>query len=243
MGKLNQVIAVVNGRKTKVQKELSSLHHRAKKPELYYGMSRTYTPLDEDGETMPPETKRVQYTAGDALDALEDVLTDLIDVVATQDYNNTKAFADVVVDGETVLSQVPVTTLLFLEKQLNEISTYVEKIPVLDPSEEWKYDSNRGVHVTNPTTVNRTKKKPTPIVLAEATDKHPAQVDTFTEDVLVGRYHTRKMSGAMPADTKKALLDNVEKLRDAVKMAREEANNMEVENVKYGKKLFNFLFS
>lgn len=68
----------------------------------------------------------------------------------------------------------------------------------------------------------RTKKVPRNHVKAEATDKHPAQVDVYYEDVPVGYWTTVKFSGALPARRVNELLDRVEKLQQAVKFAREE---------------------
>ncbi len=56
---------------------------------------------------------------------------------------------------------------------------------------------------------------------AEATDKHPAQVGVYYEDVAVGFWRTVKFSGALPAKRVGELLERVEKLQQAVKFARE----------------------
>ena len=45
----------------------------------------------------------------------------------------------------------------------------------------------------------------------------------------------------MPADEKLALLTRINKLKDAVKMAREEANGVEVKELKIGAKIFDYL--
>jgi hypothetical protein len=51
-----------------------------------------------------------------------------------------------------------------------------------------------------------------------------------------------KFSGALPAQRVNELLDRVEKLQQAVKYAREEANNIEAEEPKVGERIFNYLF-
>ncbi|MEV0352079.1 hypothetical protein AB0H88_40475 [Nonomuraea sp. NPDC050680] len=103
-------------------------------------------------------------------------LTRLFDVTATKDWTNATAKADVVVDGETLISGAPVTYLLFLEKQLVDLHTFVSKLPTLDPAETWSFDDNAETWRTEPVKTTRTKKVPRNHVLAEATDKHPAQV-------------------------------------------------------------------
>lgn len=242
MTKLNQVIAVVNGKKTRTQRELTDLHKVCQKPELFNGFHKTYQPLDEEeGETLPPESKVVQFSVDDVLTQCREKLSGLIDVVATQDYANCEAKADVVVDETTVAKDVPVSHLLFLEKQLNDIHTFVDKLPVLDPSIEWKRDDNRDAFVTDNLVSNRTKKVMKNHVKAPATDKHPAQVDVFTEDVVVGHWNTVKLSGAMRASDKKEMLERVEKVQESVKKAREEANMLEVENKNVAGGIFDFI--
>jgi len=88
----------------------------------------------------------------------------------------------------------------------------------------------------------KTKKVPRNHVKAEATEKHPAQVDVYYEDVTVGHWRTVKFSGALPARRINELLARVEKLQEAVKFAREEANNMEVEEQKVGASVMQYLF-
>ncbi len=80
-------------------------------------------------------------------------------------------------------------------------------------------------------------------VKAEATEKHPAQVEVYYEDVTVGYWRTVKFSGALTAQRVNELLDRVEKLQQAVKFAREEANNIEAEEPKVGERFFNYLFA
>jgi hypothetical protein len=152
------------------------------------------------------------------------------------------AKANVVVDNVTVLKDVPVTTLLFLEKQLVDIHTFVEKLPVLDPGEDWDYSPDVDYYASEAYQTTKTKKVLKNHVKAEATKEHPAQVETYTEDVVVGYWTTVKFSGAMPAKEKNELLDRVRKLQEAVKLAREEANGMEVQTKKIGAAVLHYVF-
>jgi uncharacterized protein YfkK (UPF0435 family) len=240
--KLNQIIAVVNGKKNQSQKRLTDIYHKLQKSELFSGISRNYEPVDEDGEQQPPEKKFVQYKVDDAFAEAQGALTELLDAVATQDWANTKARANVVVDGNVLLEDVPVTFLLILEKSLTDIHTFVSKLPTLDPAEKWSFNSDVDCYASETHSTNKTKKVPKAHILYEATKEHPAQVETFTEDVKVGEWHTIKFSGAIPAQKKNQLLARVTKVQEAVKFAREEANALEVAPVKVGEKLFGYLF-
>jgi hypothetical protein len=242
MARLNQIIAVEKGVKTTAFQEITEAHHRLQKSALLSGISRTYRPRDEEGEPLPPESTRVQVRAEEILRSTAETLTRLFDVTATREWANCLAKADVIVDGTVLLKDVPATYLLFLEKQLVDVHTFVKKLPTLDPSETWEFDSAQDCYATEPTQTVKTKKIPRNHVKAEATEHHPAQVEVYYEDVTVGTWRTIKYSGALPAKRVNELLARVEKLQEAVKFAREEANNREAEDVKIGAKVFQYLF-
>jgi hypothetical protein len=241
MAKLNQIIAVEKGVKAQTHAALTEAHHALQKPQLLAGISRMYRAKDEEGEQLPPESTRVQVKAEEMLKKTKEVLAKLFDVTAIKDVTNTKAKADVVVDGKTLLTDVPATYLLFLEKQLVDMVTFVKKLPTLDPSESWRQDANTGLYATEGVETARTKKIPRNHVKAPATDKFPAQVDVYTEDVVVGFWKTVKFSGALPQTQVDAMLARVQKLQDAVKFAREQANSVEVET-KSNEALLSYIF-
>ncbi|ONI79315.1 hypothetical protein ALI144C_26195 [Actinosynnema sp. ALI-1.44] len=243
MTRLNQIVAVEKGIKTRSFQELTDAHHALQKSSLLSGISRTYRPKDEEGEQLPPESTKVQVKAEETIRATAEILTRLFDVTATKDWANCTATADVKVDGETLLEAVPVSYLLFLEKQLVDMLTFIRKLPVLDAAESWEYDASADCWATEPVQTVRTKKIPRNHVKAEATEKHPAQVEVYYEDVTVGYWKTVKFSGAMPAKRINELVERVEKLQQAVKFAREEANNAEITQRKVGTKVFGYLFA
>ncbi|HYF63452.1 MAG TPA: hypothetical protein VD886_11600 [Herpetosiphonaceae bacterium] len=242
MARLNQIIAVEKGVKSRSFQELTDAHHALQKPALLTGIARTYRPKDDEGEQLPPESTKVQIKAEEIIQQTAAILTRLFDITATKDWTNGAARADVVVDGQPLLTQVPVTYLLFLEKQLVDLHTFIKKLPTLDASETWNFDASADCWATEPVQTVKTKKIPRNHVKAEATDKHAAQVEVFYEDVVVGYWRTVKFSGALPARRVSELLDRVEKLQQAVKFAREEANNADAVDQKVGDKVFQFLF-
>ena len=241
--KLNQIVAVEKGVKGKSNREFTEIYHTIQKAPLLSGIVRTYQPKDEEGDHLPSESTLVQVKVENTLTYLADTLTRLFDVTLTKDATNCVAKADVTVDGQTILSDVPVTYLLFLEKQLTDLHTFAAKLPTLDPAETWEYNSATGTFATTPTLTTRTKKIPRNHVKAAATDKHPAQVEIYHEDVIVGTWTTIKFSGALPQDRVNDILARVEKLSTAVKFAREEANNTEVVDRKAGESIFGYLFA
>ena len=242
MARLNQIIAVEKGVKSKSFADLTEAHHALQKTAPLAGIARTYQPKDEEGEQLPPEATKVQVKAEEVLQKTSATLTRLFDVTATKDFANCEARADVSVEGRVLLSDVPVTYLLFLEKQLTDLHTFVKKLPVLDAAESWVQDASTDSWKTEPVQTYRTKRVPRNHVKAEATEKHPAQVEVYYEDVTIGYWTTVKFSGALPARRVNELLDRVEKLQQAVKFAREEANGTEVEDRRVGDAVFGYLF-
>src|SRR5258708_16873299 len=65
MAKLNQIIAVEKGIKSRSFQELTEAHQALQKPAQLAGISRTYRPKDEEGEGLPPESTQVQINADD----------------------------------------------------------------------------------------------------------------------------------------------------------------------------------
>lgn len=241
--KLNQVIAIEKGIKQKAYETATILRKAFEKPNLFEGFTKAYKKKDEEGEDAPPQRQNVQANAVEALGEVGDEWARYMDIAAQKDAGNLVAKADVVDDaGVTVLEGIPATTLLFIEKQLNDLHTLIASAPTLDPSEEWKQDASTKLYRTDPTETLRTKKVESPIVLYDATDKHPAQTQLITKDVNVGTWEMTRFSGAIPETEKKAMLRRVVALQIAVKKAREEANGAQAPKVSIGQEVFKYIF-
>lgn len=243
MPKLCQILAVSKQVKSNSNEQLTQIYHAIQREELVNGFSRVYTPLTEEGEQFPPEKKIVQVRLGQALAAACSVMAPMVDIVATTDAANRNAKADVIVDGATILKDVPAVTLLFLEKQLQDFHTIVCKLPELPQTETWNYDQNFDCFVTEPVETSKSKKITKPLVAYPATPEHPAQVQLVTDDIVTGNWKAIKFSGALPSSRKRVLRENTEKLMAAVKFAREAANSVEAPQVSIAKSLFDYLLA
>lgn len=243
MQKLNQVISVEKNVKTRTQQAITVEYHKSKKPVLFAGFTKSYTALREDGEKFPSENKLVETKVTNVLSAIQKNLAELFDIEATKDYANCNAKADVVVEGQVLVSQAPATYLLFLEKQLTDLATEFRSLPVLDATEEWKWDGVAFLYKTDATQTIKTKKIQKALVLMPPTEKHPGQAVQITEDETVGNWNTIKMSGAMTETDKQALVLRVETLIKAVKFAREAANLTEAPDQNISDKLVSWLFA
>ena len=243
MPKLNQINALVTARKGDAEKQVTELYKLVQKEQLFAGRERTYRPLDEvNGQKLPPESQRVQQRADDLIRQAREKWAELWNLVATQDAGNQRAKADITVDGKALLEGVPVASLLFLDKQVNDLETFVSKLPTPDPAEEWTHDPNTGLLRSRTTESVRTSKEPTVIVKYPATTEHPAQTELFTKDVPVGNWTQILYSGCIPTDRKNAILARVRKLQDAIKLAKEQANLLDVERQKPADALLGYVF-
>lgn len=241
MPHLHEILAVEKGVKTRVNRELSDLHKSSQKADLHNGMHKTYEKNDEDGPDFPDEDRVVQLIATEVLRKGADIISELIDVQATKDIGNTKATADVVVDGRTLVEGAPATLLLFLEKELTDYRTFIQKIPTLDQGEIWETDPNSKTVRSQPRKTHKTQKVQKPVVLFPATKEHPAQTQLITEDQIIGYWTSVKHSGAIGVPQKEKLLGRVNKLLDAVKKARAKANMLNVEKVDIADSIFGYL--
>lgn len=243
MPKLHQLLAVARTKKPDSQKQLTEIHRKSLAESLFEGLTKTYFPLDEEnGERLPPEEKLPQYTARKAAGDARSALSGLYDLLASIDATNCKAKADVIIDGKTLLKDIPGTTLIYLEKAVVDLKTFISRLPVLDAAHRWQWDSS-GYYRTEEIESKRLKKVFKNHVKYEATKEHPAQVETYTEDTPVGTWRTTKFSGGISAMTRDVLLNRIRKLDEALKLAREQANSIEAESVKVGDHLFDYLFA
>ena len=228
--RLHQLLAVEKDIKNEALRVVTAFYQKIEKNPLLSGISRRYRAVTEEGEKLPPESTIVQLRVEETLPEVQKALTALFDLVLAKEDANQGAKADIVVDGVTIMAGVPVCALLFLEKQVTDIATLVDKLPVLDPSERWEKDAAQNCWATSPVETHRTKKIPRPFIKSPATDKHPAQVEVVHED-------------EVPADRKAALKTRVAKLRQAIKVAREDANTARVSERKMGDAILGYLFA
>lgn len=240
---LAQIVAIVGGVKTRTEQTLTRAYHEIQKPGAFTGIARTYRPINDEGEQLPPESTQVQKRVDDLITSVSAAMTRMLDVVATQDWADTVARADVIVDGAVLLENVPVTYLMWLEKQVAQLRSFVAKLPVLDLADEWTYDVDAKAYATPSSETTRTKKVPRNHVVSVATDRHPAQVQVYHEDVVVGYWRTVRFSGALPGGQVFELTARVEKLLEAIRFARERACTIPVTDIEAGGPIMRYLFN
>jgi hypothetical protein len=242
--KLNQVLAIEKGIKGRAHAAITQAYQKFQKPALFIGGYRTYQKKDEAGEDLPSERQQVQERVSDLLKSVIRAKTDMYDTEAQKDIANGTARASVTVGDVQVLPELPATTLLFLEKELTDLRTFLTSIPVLDSSEEWKYDAPTDLHRAEAGQTHRTKKVQKALLLVAPTDKFPGQAEKIIDDEIVGYWHLVKQSGAMPLPDKEKMVDKIDALLIGIKKAREEANGINADQrPDVGGRIFEFLMA
>lgn len=241
--RLNQVIAIEKTRKGELEKLVTGVYHWFQRQGPFDGFTKRYEPDVEDGPTFPPEQAKVQMTVPKLLDELRLAMVNLMDLTASKDATNGIARATLVVDGVTVLEDVPGVTLLFLDKQLNDLRTIISKLPTLDAAIVWRLDTDNDLYRSDEQWAIRQEKRRAPLVLYPATDKHPAQVKEIETTENVGKWYTVKFSGAIPTREKNTLLSRIDALRVSVKVALEEANQAATVEKEIGQRVFEFVLN
>lgn len=236
--KVNAASALVN----------EAINTFSKKPDHFLGQIRTVTMYDDQRQQEnTTDIKELVETVDSKLDHVWSALSSAIDISIAKENSNTSplARADVVVDGKTVLKDVPSIALLALEKKLNQIRDLYQAIPTLDPSYAWEDDKSAalpGVMKTrHPQEGQKTEKIIEPLVLYPATDKHPAQVKETSIDKNVAKVTVNRQSGMVSPAVKALWLGRIASLQTAVKEARQRANMAEVINLPVADSIHNFI--
>jgi hypothetical protein len=239
---LHQILPVLKSKQDQMAKGLDEARRALGNPTALGGFTKTYTPKDEEGDRLPSEGKRIQYNAADIATLVAENWIKLLDLIATKEYANTEAKADVVIGARTLVHDAPVSYLLSLEKLVTEMLAFVNALPTLDPALEWSPADLPGHWKAAPVDTVKTKKIMKPVVMYDATDKHPAQVKEVGEDVLVGYWKMTQFSGALPAAQVQGMKDRLVQLREAVLHAREKANSIVVTEQDQARAVVEFVF-
>jgi hypothetical protein len=250
---LHQILAVEKQTKSDVYAELTKLNREAGKTQKdgpLFGQERIwearFEPESPLFEMLQDQKSTVQIRAADLLARASKILTRLFDLVATKDWANTEASATLTI-GEgneaVVIEDVPVTFLLFLEKQLTDLETFLRNLPTLDPAHTWTWDASARVWRSEVNFSARTKKVRKSHVLHPGSDRHAPQVEAYTDDEITGQWMVTQLSGAMEPAVVSALIERCQTALAAVRMAREAANNRPAEQVRVGRQIFDYILN
>ncbi len=254
MGKpvLHELIAVEKDAKGTAEKIILEANKTFKDREDHFKeMVKTYTPINaEDPEKLEGEKKPMVTTVPEKLAYVEKMLKRLVDVIIQKESTNAVAKADIIIENDsgeeiTIAKDVPVAALVqyenFFERVRNDVYNVV---PTLDPSKEWEADPKRNGVYTSPEIVRtRARKVKKVVLLAPATEKHPAQSQLVDFDEPAGYWNQIERSGMMSVNAKSDLLDKISKLIDGIKKARARANQTPIVITKIANDMFKFINS
>ena len=238
MGKLHEVLAVEAGTIATAEKLLGETAEKFNKhTEFFTGHIRTLhrvndSEADKAIERAAKAVKALPTNVPETLAYIFPYLDKALSVKLQKHLANQIAKADVELDGKVVMKDVPVDFLLDLEKLLPRWRAVFVTAPTLDPSKDWVEERKYVYKTKDPAVTAQTEKTFYPVVLAPATDKHPAQVKEASKDIVVGNFEVITFSGGITSQQKADLIALCDKLLGEVKKARMRANSVEVPNVK-----------
>lgn len=246
---LHELLAVESGlaeTSTRLIKEVTKTLES--KTSLFAGMHKSHQIFNESEQylTQAPEIKEVESTVAEQLNYLGNELARYWDVSLQKEEANQRAKADIVINGTVIAKDVPSIVLLSMEKKLTALLATYNVIPTLDTAKAWELDSTyartgvfRTKNVTERQQTQTTKKWQE---ISPATVQHKAQVAEVDSTVVIGKYVVTEFSGATTSLDKAEKLQRLTALIRAVKVARQRANNTEVNTeLKFGMALLNFI--
>lgn len=254
MSKLHEVLAVESelaGVAKNVRDEAVTTF--TKKEHMFKGAVRRLTMFAQERKQEEDAAAQDMAITESAMSKLEYVFGQQVrylDCVLQKEEANQRARADLVIeesDGSTfVLAEsVPATFLLGLESKLSMLRPVIEAVPTLPAGVNWVIDETQtlpGVYKRVPDAMtDKTEKIIKPFVLVPATDKHPAQVEKLSADIVIGRFTQTDFHSGLTPHAKSVLLGRLDQLLRAVKAARQRANCTETADIHVGKKLVDFL--
>lgn len=248
MAKLHELLAVDKNLSKQADSTRADLINTFKNKKNHFTEKlTTFEPVADGAPAVTEEQLGLQTTVEKELEWISEHISKALDVSHQICVANTTAKADIILEDGTILHKdIPATSLLELEGSMNQVRELIITIPTLDPARGFEPAPGRGpgIYVARDVIRNRTHKISKPLVLYPANEKHPAQVQLVTEDVVLGAVKTKEWSGLLTTADKGAMLNRVEVLVRAIKKARARANEIpiEVAGNKIGGSLLKFVF-
>ena len=246
MGKLHELLAVEKTKVNASNKLLNDTVYKFKKPEYFSGHIKSLKMIEDSEQNRAIEAsaydvRNLPTTVVETLEYAFKFWADSEDVLYQKNKTNQYAMADLMYEGNVIAKDVPVDELLGLETRLQTIRGVLDEMPTLAAASKWtdKFDSNRrgAWMAVNPEVTTKTERTTVPVVLYDATDKHPAQVKEATVDRTVGTFTLQKYSGGATSAQKAHAINIVDNLLAEVKQARMRANSVEANTDTIGKDL------
>jgi len=247
MGKLHELLAVEQDLVKETKKVIHEAVEVFRRKELFEGIHKRLDMREEGREAEEREAeeyRELTTTAGEILGAVWIAVGRYYDALIQKESANQEARADIVVGEKTLLEGLPATFLLGMETRLNALRVVYEAIPTLPPGTEWEKDEQKregAWKAVRPSVKRKTEKVVRHKVLYDATPDHPAQIESWSVDEMIGTFTMEVWSGAVPQAEKLDKLVRLDKLIRAIKRARQRANTVEVKPLEVAKRLSEYI--
>lgn len=248
MAQLHELLAVEQSLATNAVACAKSVARNLAGKTLFSGLTKSHERFSDEEQHLvaATEVKEVQSTVDAQLDFLATEMSKYFDTYAAKEATNQTAKADIVIDGRTLVSDVPATVLLGMESKLSQLVELYKNLPTLDSSVAWEAAPEaalpgifRTKHATE-TFQTQTEKKYN--VVVQPTQHQAAVVDKYDEVTNVGKYTRVDFSGAITSFDKAERLARLNALIRAVKKARQRANQAEIISFdNFGSALFDYV--
>lgn len=251
MTKIHELIAIEKDVKKTSQAiigETGNTFHSKKSH--FEGSIKTFQPRnDEEENTYQDEVSHTVTSVKEKLEYFNPYMIKLMDIISEKENANCGARGDIQIDNDDeatfsiIAENVPVQALVQYEKILEQIKAVYLRIPTNDPKYQWSPDESKGDGYwrTGESKRRKTRKIEKLDVVVQATDKFPAQVAKRFVDEFEGNWIETKFSGMMSPLQKSQLLERLEKVIAAIKMARSRANLTDVANRKISRGIFDYI--
>lgn len=245
MSKLHELLAAERTRTASWHAMQADTLNKLKKPQHFFeGHSRRLHMFEDSLATKAIEAEQLEDKP--VITTVYETLKDALVVFAKAEdlqfqKNLTKhnAVGTVMKDGQPYLVDVPIDQLLGLESRITKIRELWESIPTQDATRTWTAnpDMGTGVYEAPLEETAKTDKQAIPIVLHPGTEQHAPQVQLVSKDVTVGRFSTRRRTGAATAQQKYDALQQIDDFLTEIKAARQRANETPVVEGRLGQKV------
>lgn len=236
MGKLHEILAVEKAKVNAVNKLIQDTMAKFKKFDYFQGHIKQLKMIEDSSqnkavEEAAYEDRQLPTTVHETLEYMFKFWVEAEDITFQKNKTNQAANSELVFRGRLVAENVPVDQLMGLEVRLDTLRKAFDAMPTLPAGTKWEEDLQSGRSgawtIPNPEVTTKTEKITIPVVLYEATDKHPAQVKESSVDKIVGSYQLTKRCGAATSKQKADCLAIIDELICEIKQARMRANSVE----------------
>jgi hypothetical protein len=253
---LHQILALVQPKSS--DSALTALFktymERVSKEDLLIAKSAHFELVDEKDNTPAPQdvvndNTLMTFNTRNEVSQLLDQLAPILDLEFDMALGNQQAGEPILVDGHSLFNdadgkplKLPVLFLLTLEKYLDTLFDFVNKMATLPTRWTWTFDGNEGVYISNPTVKEYSRKTPKSLTKYEATKEHPAQCEVYHVESVYGKATRVQRCSAISSETKRKTLARISAIREAVNKARTTANCLRVETSSRMKAFLEALF-